>query len=344
MMDALAQIRGCSPQELKKPLRVTFLSDDGSVPEEGVDQGGVSREFFQLLVGELFSPDYGMFVEVEESNSLWFNTASLESMDEFELVGIILGLACYNNVIVDAHLPLPAYKKLMGLNPTFDDLELLYPALHTGLQQLLEFEGDVENTFCRSFEVEYEAFGEVVRVELVPGGKDIPVTQHNRVEFVRLYSAWLLGGSIRDQFAAFASGFHRVCGGPALSLFRYEEVELLVEGLPHLDFNQLQAGARYDGGYSDTHPTVNSLWSVLQSLPIDEKRSFLQFATGCDRAPVAGLKALRLLVQRAGPDSDKLPTAHTCFNALLLPDYSSKDKLRAKLLTAIRNAQGFGLQ
>jgi len=50
------------------------------------------------------------------------------------------------------------------------------------------------------------------------------------------------------------------------------------------------------------------------------------------------------LPQRAGPDSDKLPTAHTCFNALLLPDYSSKDKLRAKLLTAIRNAQGFGLQ
>ena len=67
-------------QELKKPLRVTFLSDDGRVAEEGVDQGGVSREFFQLLVGQLFSPDYGMFVEVEESSSRWFNTASLESM------------------------------------------------------------------------------------------------------------------------------------------------------------------------------------------------------------------------------------------------------------------------
>jgi hypothetical protein len=35
--------------------------------------------------------------------------------DEFELVGIVLGLACYNSVIIDAHLPLPAYKKLMGL-------------------------------------------------------------------------------------------------------------------------------------------------------------------------------------------------------------------------------------
>jgi hypothetical protein len=39
----------------------------------------------------------------------------LLSQDEFELVGSILGLACYNNVIVDAHLPLPAYKKLIGL-------------------------------------------------------------------------------------------------------------------------------------------------------------------------------------------------------------------------------------
>jgi hypothetical protein len=67
-------------QELKKPLRVTFLSDDGQVAEEGVDQGGVSREFFQLLVAELFSADYGMFVEVEESNSMWFNMSSLESL------------------------------------------------------------------------------------------------------------------------------------------------------------------------------------------------------------------------------------------------------------------------
>lgn len=71
---------GVLHQELKKPLRVTFLSSDGQVAEEGVDHGGVRREFFQLLVAELFSPDFGMFVEVEESNSMWFNTASLESL------------------------------------------------------------------------------------------------------------------------------------------------------------------------------------------------------------------------------------------------------------------------
>ena len=52
----------------------------------------------------------------------------------------------------------------------------------------------------------------------------------------------------------------------------------------------------------------------------------------------------QFVLQRAGPDSDKLPTAHTCFNALLLPEYATQAKLRSKLLTAIQNAQGFGLQ
>eukprot|EP00879_Flechtneria_rotunda_P021024 GHRR01022146.1.p1 GENE.GHRR01022146.1~~GHRR01022146.1.p1 ORF type:complete len:434 (+),score=170.36 GHRR01022146.1:385-1686(+) len=344
MEDALRQIRRCGPQELKKPLRVTFLSEDGKVAEAGVDQGGVSREFFQLLVAQLFNPDYGMFVYMEESRVCWFNHASLESLDEFELVGNVLGLACYNGMIIDAHLPLVAYKKLMGVATDFADLAGLFPGLHMGLQQLLDFSGDVENTFCRTFEVDFEVFGQVQQHELLPGGSQTPVTADNRQQFVELYSDWLINGSVAEQFAAFASGFHRVCGGPALSLFRYEEVELLVEGLPHLNFHQLQAGARYEAGYSDRHPTIQALWSVLLGLSIDDKRAFLQFCTGCDRAPVAGLAALRLLVQRAGPDSEKLPTAHTCFNTLLLPEYSSKAKLQQKLMTAISNAQGFGLQ
>jgi len=52
---------------------------------------------------------------------------------------------------------------------------------------------------------------------------------------------------------------------------------------------------------------------------------------------------LSLLVPWLLP-ADRLPTSHTCFDALLLPEFSSKAKLRAKLLTAIENAQGFGLQ
>ena len=52
---------------------------------------------------------------------------------------------------------------------------------------------------------------------------------------------------------------------------------------------------------------------------------------------------LKLIIARNGPDSDKLPTAHTCFNVLLLPEYSSKQKLKEKLLKAIQFSSGFGL-
>ncbi len=59
---------------------------------------------------------------------------------------------------------------------------------------------------------------------------------------------------------------------------------------------------------------------------------------------MGGLGQLRLVIQRAGGDTDRLPSAHTCFNYLLLPEYSDAEKLRARLMLAIENAQGFGLQ
>ena len=83
---------------------------------------------------------------------------------------------------------------------------------------------------------------------------------------------------------------------------------------------------------------------MVGRLDSDEKRSFLKFVTGSDRAPIGGLSNLRVIVQRDGADSNKLPTSHTCFNTLLLPSYRSMDKLEDRLRLAILNAEGFGLE
>lgn len=88
-----------------------------------------------------------------------------------------------------------------------------------------------------------------------------PTATHTQ-EFVRLYTEWVLERSIAAQFTAFRRGFLRVCSGPALGLFTPPELELLVCGLPHLDFAALQAVARYEGGYSPDHPTVQAFWEV----------------------------------------------------------------------------------
>ena len=97
---------------MKKPLRVAFTT--AGVEEEGLDEGGVTKEFFQLLVKQLFNADYGMFAYKEESHTYWFNMASPACDLEFQLVGILLGLAIYNGVILDIRFPKFLYKKAQG--------------------------------------------------------------------------------------------------------------------------------------------------------------------------------------------------------------------------------------
>jgi hypothetical protein len=81
--------------DLKKPLKVLFVG------EEGVDEGGVQKEFFQLIVQQLFDPMWGMFLQEESTREFWPNPNSLEASGEFELIGMLIGLAIYNGVILD---------------------------------------------------------------------------------------------------------------------------------------------------------------------------------------------------------------------------------------------------
>ncbi len=119
----------------------------------------------------------------------------------------------------------------------------------------------------------------------------------------------------------------------------------MVCGNPNLDFDALQSNAKYEGGYHANTPVVTWLWDVVrEELSLEEKKKFLKFFTGSDRAPIGGLGTLRCILQRNGTDSGKLPTSHTCFNTLLLPEYSSRAKLLYLLRVAITCCTGFGLE
>jgi ubiquitin-protein ligase E3 A len=62
---------------------------------------------------------------------------------------------------------------------------------------------------------------------------------------------------------------------------------------------------------------------VVHSLSEEHKKKLLFFATGSDRVPIKGLGNLPFVISRNGPHCDRLPTAHTCFNHLLLPGAST---------------------
>jgi E3 ubiquitin-protein ligase HECTD2 len=306
-----------------------------------------------------------MFVYDEESHVCYFNPNSFETSDQFFLVGVVLGLAIYNSTILDIALPPFAFRKLLASWPsalpgapshakptmvyTLDDLAEYRPSLAHGLRQLLEFDGDVEETFCRDFVADVEKYGQIHQVPLCPDGEKRAVNNSNCREFVDLYVKYLLDTAVIRQFEPLKRGFFTVCGGNALSLFRPEEIELLVRGSDEpLDISSLQAVSVCDNwGVSnpaETEPVIQWFWQSFKNAHPKDQRKLLCFITGSDRIPAMGAANLVIKLSCLGDDSLRFPIARTCFNMLSLWRYSSRQKFEWLLWRAVNESEGFGLK
>ncbi|KAK4228449.1 putative E3 ubiquitin-protein ligase [Podospora fimiseda] len=369
---AVSETIGAGGEDLKKGLKISFLG------EEGVDAGGLRKEWFLLLVREVFGRENGMFIYDEDSQYCYFNPNSLEPSEQFFLVGVVFGLAIYNSTILDVALPPFAFRKLLmagsfsgnnnannkGPAYSLDDLAEYRPRLAAGLRQLLEYDeegvgsgGSVEDVFCLDFVVDVERYGVVERVALCPGGERRAVTSQNRREYVDLYVRYLLDTAVTRQFEPFKRGFFTVCRGNALSLFRPEEIELLVrgdgggDGGQGIDVEGLRAVAEYEGfgigvrgGKQEDETIKEWFWEIFGQASPKYQRKLLGFITGSDRIPAMGAASLVIKVSLLGEDCGRYPTARTCFNALSLWRYGTKERLEEMLWGAVLGSEGFGLK
>lgn len=344
--DLMEELAPRTREALTQPLKVIFLG------EEGVDEGGLRKELFQLVTELIFQPAYGLWVHDDATRTWWFQldgpSSDEEQNVEYFLIGLVIGLAIHNGVILDLSFPRLVWSKLLGNEVGLSDLTEAFPETGGGLHRLLEWDserdgGSVADVFCLDFTATMQHLDTTHTVELRPGGADIDVTEENRAEYASLFAKWRMHDSVAQAFGSFRRGFLLLCDGLHLGLFSATELEELVCGSRHLDFAELQAHTRYEG-FTEQSPTVIHFWEVAHELSTEEKKLLLTFATGTDRAPLGGLKNLapKFAIQRAGPDSMLLPTSHTCFNVLCLPEYKTRAKLRSLLHTAIHNATGFG--
>ncbi|KAJ2091105.1 putative E3 ubiquitin-protein ligase [Coemansia sp. RSA 986] len=252
----------------------------------------------------------------------------------------------------------PSAQLRYQINEMLSDVSQFRPHLARGLRQLLLYRNnDVEDVFCLTFEASYDAFGQVITVPLVPNGANIAVTSQNRVEYVMRYLQWVLNDSVSRQFEPFRRGFYYVCGGNALSLFKPEEIELMVHGsgsdwnpedlraiTEHINFSNSE-GSLPDHSQLLKDQLVCWFWEILTEFAPEDRRMFLSFVTGADRMPtIASSPRLKMKLALLGDDFNRLPVARTCFNQLGIWLYRSKEELKAKLMLAIRESEGFGLE
>lgn len=348
MRDALAQIETKKAYELRRELKVKFEGEDG------VDEGGVKKEFFQMLIRACFNPEYGLFRYQEESRLHWFSPTSDDKMnheaaEDCYSIGKLFGLAIYNSVLLDVSFPHAFYKMLVDKPVDIDDLIELEPSLGKSLSKILTMD---EEEFKEAgldgipFEIDVPSgpmqSGKALKFRL-PSMHET-VTFDNRLEFVQLYAEAILHRTIELPLQAFIRGFQFTFGKSILFHFHPKEIEGLLCGSQEFNYSELQSSTTYEGGYTEDMLVIIWFWQIIFEFDQVDRCKFLAFVSGTDRAPVGGLKDLKLKIIKNGDDDDRLPTSHTCFNTLLLNNYSSKEKLKYWLKMAIANNTGFGLQ
>jgi hypothetical protein len=80
---------------------------------------------------------------------------------KFELIGILMGIAIYNQNILDLHLPIACYKKLLDIQPTLKDLLEFMPSVGQSLDYILKSDDpNLEQTLYQTFTVELDMFGQ----------------------------------------------------------------------------------------------------------------------------------------------------------------------------------------
>ncbi|KAJ3406591.1 hypothetical protein HDU80_010889 [Chytriomyces hyalinus] len=343
--DAYAEIMRHPAADLKKKLMIKFHGEDG------LDYGGLSREFFFLMSKEMFNPFYCLFeYSAHDNYTLQINPNSginPEHLNYFKFIGRIVGLAIFHQRFLDAFFVTSFYKLILGKKIVFADLESIDSQQFKSMTWMLEnsVEGVLENTFS----AESEIFGQIVTIDLKAGGRDIEVTDENKAEYAQLYSEWRIATRVADQFKAFQQGFNEIVPQDMITVFNPQELELLIGGLAEVDMDDWMKNTDYRG-YTENDETIKMFWKTVKEMDNEKKANLLQFVTGTSRIPVNGFKDLqgsdgprRFCIEKTG-EIDSLPKSHTCFNRLDLPPYRSGDVLEKKLNMAIENTVGFGVE
>lgn len=342
--DSFAEISRQSATDLKKRLMIKF---DG---EDGLDYGGLSREFFFLLSHEMFNPFYCLFeYSAHDNYTLQINPHSginPEHLNFFKFIGRVVGLAIFHRRFLDAFFIGALYKMILGKGVQLADMEGVDADFHRSLQWMLDNDisgGILEQTFS----TEDERFGVMTVEDLIPDGRNIEVTNENKKEYVDLMVKWRIEKRISEQFHAFKEGFQELIPHDLINVFDERELELLIGGIAEIDVDDWKKHTDYRG-YTENDEVIQFFWQTIRSWDGEQKSRLLQFATGTSRIPVNGFKDLqgsdgprRFTIEKAG-DPGNLPKAHTCFNRLDLPPYKSLEQLQQKLTIAVEETMGFG--
>uniref|UniRef100_A0A6Q2XZ17 E3 ubiquitin-protein ligase n=1 Tax=Esox lucius TaxID=8010 RepID=A0A6Q2XZ17_ESOLU len=342
--DSFQQIMNVKPYDLRRRLYIIMRG------EEGLDYGGIAREWFFLLSHEVLNPMYCLFEYAGKNNyCLQINPASSINPDHltyFRFIGRFIAMALYHGKFIDTGFTLPFYKRMLNKKPTLKDLESIDPEFYNSIMWVKDNsleECGVELYFAQDMEI----LGKVSTHQLKDDGENELVTADNKEEYISLLTDWRFTRGVEEQTKAFLDGFNEVVPLEWLRYFDEKELELMLCGMQEIDLSDWQKNTIYRH-YTKNSKQIHWFWQVVKEMDNEKRIRLLQFVTGTCRLPVGGFAELigsngpqKFCIDKVGKET-WLPRSHTCFNRLDLPPYRSLEQLREKLMFAIEETEGFG--
>ncbi len=175
---------------------------------------------------------------------------------------------------------------MVGMPITFSDLEFVDEELYRNLRWLKSNTEDVSNLLL-DFTVTYNSLdGEAVTYDLLPNGSEVMVNQDNKFEYLHLKFKHRLLDSIKPQLESLLVGLYEIVPPEFLSVFDYQEFDLLLCGVPEIELTDWMKNTEYLGEYArlgERHPVIRWFWLSVEEMSQEERVRLLHFVTGCGR-------------------------------------------------------------
>lgn len=355
LSDSMEAVMSLSRKDLRKVWRFEFIG------EAGIDAGGLAREWFELVTEEVFDPDMGLWqTSATNQMCMQINPASEISCPEdhliyFRFIGRVMGKAMFDRQLVKGHMVKHIYKHMLGWPVMFNDLKDLDEEYYNSLKGLKDMGSDVEYVMA-DFTVTEETLGVKRVVDLVPGGEAIDVTEDNLPEYVEACLRYRLLGRYEAQLNELLLGFFDVIPEPLLTIFDFQELELLMCGMPNIEMDDWLLHTEYSGEYDregPNHEVCGWFWEIVRDYDHELKARLLQFVTGTSGVPARGFSSLqgndgnvrKFTIHGVSLETCMYPRSHTCFNRIDLPIYEDRADMEEKLKIAITMAAtGFDIE
>lgn len=347
---SLKATKGFSVSDWCRNFEITFQG------EQGVDWGGLRREWFQLVCAALFDPKNQLFKGFSDNHQALVHPNVKRpphlKLKHYEFAGRVVGKCLYESALgggyrqlVRARFTRSFLAQLIGLRVHYKYFEQDDPDLYlTKVKYILEH--DVEDMDLYFVEEDYDQAGQLIKVvELVPNGAKTRVRNASKHQYLDALAQYRLATSLKDEIECFLRGLNDLIPDNLLSIFDENELELLLCGTGEYSVADFRAHHIVNGSSPDFRRILDWFWTAVANFTTEEMARLLQFTTGSSQLPPGGFKELSPRFQLTpAPTFGNLPTAHTCFNQLCLPDYDSYEQFEKALLLAIsEGTEGFGM-